>query len=127
MSRRNLTGSFKINGVNIPTPSTYEFSIEDLSSEATGRTMDGTMHKDVVAVKDYYTCTWNHLSWEDASTLLNAINGKTKVTFTYLDPRIVGVWSTGEFYVGQRGGAALDLTQSGRQNWSGISFQFTRI
>ena len=124
---RNLSGSFKINGVSIPTPTSYEYSIEDLSSEATGRTMDGTMHKDVVAVKDYYTCGWDHLSWEDTAVLMNAINGKTRVTFTYLDPRIPGTWSTGNFYVGQRGGAALDLKQTGRQNWSGIKFQFTRI
>lgn len=124
---RNITGQFQINGINIPTPTGYEVGIEDLSSEATGRTLDGTMHKDVVAVKDYYNCTWSHLSWEDIATIMNAIDGKTKVTFRYLDPRYPNQWSTGNFYVGQRGAAAVDLTQDGRQNWSGLKFQFTRI
>lgn len=117
---------FKINGVAIPTPTEYEFSIEDLSSEETGRTLDGVMHKDVVSIKAYYTCTWNKLSWEDTATLMNAINGKTRVTFTHADPRVAGTFVTGNFYIGQRGGSALDLTDQAR-NWSGISFQFTEI
>ena len=117
---------FKINGVAIPTPSTYEFNIEDLSSEATGRTLDGIMHKDVVAVKDYYNCTWAHLSWQDAATLLNAINGKSQVSFTHADPRVPGQFITGEFYVGQRGGAALDLNDS-KRGWRNIKFQFIKI
>lgn len=117
---------FKINGVAIPTPTEYEFSIEDLSSEETGRTLDGVMHKDVVSIKAYYTCTWSKLSWEDTATLMNAINGKTRVTFTHADPRVPGTFVTGNFYIGQRGGSALDLTDQAR-NWSGISFQFTEI
>ena len=78
---------FKVDGTAIPTPSEYGFDIEDLSSEQSGRTLDGMMHKDVVAVKDYYTLTWKKLSWEDAAALLKLVNGKTKVKTVTLSKR----------------------------------------
>jgi len=118
--------NFRINGVVIPTPSTYEFDVEDLSSEETGRTLDGVMHKDVVAVKDTYTCTWNKLSWEDTAKLLNAINAKSKFDFTYVDPRKPNKWLTNKFYVGARTGAALNITDP-KRTWSKISFKFIRV
>lgn len=117
---------FKIDGVEIPTPSTYKFDVEDLSSEATGRTLDGIMHKDVVAVKDYYACTWKRLSWEDAAALLNAIDGKQQVMFTHADPRIPGRWITERFYIGKRSGAALNLKDE-EHTWTDISMTFIRI
>lgn len=115
---------FKIDGVAIPTPSSYVFNEEDLSSEQTGRTLDGTMHKDVVAVKPYYDCKWVSLSWEDASTLLSAVRGKTQVTLTYADPITVGSFITGTFYIGKRSATAIDLTEG---KWGDISFQFIKI
>lgn len=117
---------FKVDGVAIPTPTTYKFGAEDLSSKKSGRTLDGVMHKDVVAVKDYYNCTWKCLSWEDAATLLNAVNGKTKVRFTYADPREPGRWITNDFYIGKRETGALNLKDD-KHTWTDISMQFTRI
>lgn len=117
---------FKIDGVAIPTPSTYEAGIEDLSSEQTGRTLDGVMHKDVVAVKDYYTCTWKSLSWADTATLLNAVNGKTSFMFTYADPRVPNTFLTNKFYVGERTAPALNLADPNK-TWKDISFKFIRI
>ena len=119
-------GSFKINDTAIPTPTTYEWSREDLSSEATGRTLDGVMHKDVVAAKDTYSCTWKKLSWSDAATLLNAIDEKSKVQFTYLDPRVPNQWVTGQFYVGQRTAVALNVKDPAR-TWSNIAFKFIMV
>lgn len=117
---------FKVDGVAIPTPSTYKYQEEDLSSEETGRTLDGTMHKDVVAVKTYYDCTWTKLSWEDAATLISAISGKTKVTFTHADPKVPGTFITGNFYIGKRSSAAMNLKDEER-TWGDISFQFIEI
>lgn len=118
--------AFKINGVDIPAPHEYTYSIEDLSSQATGRTLDGVMHKDVIAVKDTYVCTWKHLSWEDTATILNAIDGKTSVTFTHVDPRVPNQYLTYDFYVGQRGGAAIDVSDPDRA-FTDLSFSFIRI
>lgn len=117
---------FKIDGVAIPTPSEYEVGIEDLSSQQTGRTLDGVMHKDVVATKDYYTCKWATLSWEDIATLLNAIDGKTSFQFTHADPRVPNTFVTSAFYVGERTTPALNLSDE-KKTWKNLSLKFIRI
>lgn len=121
-----MANRFEIDGVAIPTPSTYVFDVEDLSSEESGRTLDGVMHKDVVAVKDTYECTWKKLSWADTATLLNAINGKQQFTFRHVDPRVPNQWIDGTFYVGKRGGTALNIKDP-KRTWSDISMTFIRI
>lgn len=115
---------FKIDGVVIPTPTKYEFSAEDLSSEYTGRTLDGIMHKDVVAVKDYYDCAWHKLSFEDTQQLLNLVDGKTKVMFTHIDPRRSNAYITSEFYIGARKCVAKNLNN---KCWNDITMTFIRI
>lgn len=118
---------FKIDNTSIPTPTTYEPSIEDLSSEETGRlALTGEMTKDVIAVKDSYKCTWRRLSWADNALIMNLIDGKKKVSFTYADPRVPDTWLTNDFYVGQRTCAALDLSDTNR-SWTGLSITFIRI
>lgn len=121
-----ISQPFKINGVAIPTPSDYGFDIEDLSSEQSGRTLDGKMHKDVIDVKDYYTCTWKTLSWTDAAALLKLVDGKTKVSLTYLDPRFPNQLLIHDFYVGKRSGKANNLNNA-KSTWKDITFQFIRI
>ena len=118
---------FKIDGVTIPTPSEYTYNEEDLSTEGvTGRTLDGVMHKDVVASKDYYECKWVFLSWDDIATILNAINEKESFNFTYADPRIPNRFITNRFYVGERSAAALNLTDP-KKSWKSLTLKFIRI
>lgn len=117
---------FKVDGVEIPTPSEYKFSVEDLSTEATGRTLDGIMHKDVVAVKDTYECKWVKLSWADTAKLMSAVDGKTKVSFTHADPRSANLWATHDFYIGQRTCVANNLSDP-KNAWSDINMTFIRI
>lgn len=117
---------FKIDGVAIPTPAEYQAGIEDLSSEQTGRTLDGVMHKDVVASKDYYECKWIFLSWEDIAIILNAINEKESFDFTYADPRVPNRFITNKFYVGERSAAALNLADP-KKSWKSLTLKFIRI
>lgn len=117
---------FKVDGITLPTPDEYKPSVEDLSSEATGRTLDGIMHKDVVAVKDYYEFTWKSLSWEDTAKVFNAVNGKTQVTLMYADPRIPNTFLTNRFYVGKRSCEAANLNDP-VCTWKNITLTFTRI
>ena len=121
-----LKTPFKINGTVIPVPSEYGFDIEDLSSEESGRTLDGIMHKDVVATKDYYTCTWKKLSWQDTASLLKLVDGKTKVRLTYVDPRKPNQVLVNDFYIGKRSGKANNLNNP-TNTWKDITFQFIRI
>ena len=117
---------FTVDGVALPTPDEYKPGIEDLSSEATGRTLDGQMHKDVVDIKDYYEFTWKKLSWVDAAKVFNAVDGKTEVTLTYVDPRKPFMWLSNKFYVGKRTCAALNINDP-VNTWKDISLTFTRI
>ncbi len=117
---------FMIDGTPIPTPSEYTFNVEDLSSQNTGRTLDGMMHKDVVAVKDTYDCTWKKLSWQDAADLLNAINAKEQFSFTHADPRVPGQFVTGTYYVGKRSSVALNLNNNSN-TWHDIKMTFIQV
>lgn len=121
-----MSFQFKVDGVAIPTPTGYVFNVEDLSTEQTGRTLDGVMHKDVVADKDTYECTWAKLSWSEAATLLNALNKKTEVDFTHADPRIPNQMVTYKFYVGKRSSTCGIISESGG-TWKDIKFSFIRI
>ena len=121
-----MSYQFKIDNIVIPTPTEYKFNVEDLSSEQTGRTLDGVMHKDVVAVKDSYECKWSSLSWSDAATLLNAIDGKTEFNFTHADPRIPNQMVTSKFYVGKRSSSVAIITDS-VSKWKDIQFTFIKI
>lgn len=116
----------KVDGIALPIPSTYNFDIEDLSSAATGRTLDGIMHKDVVSTKAYIECSWKKLSWDDAATILNAVDGKPQFVLDYVDPRVPNQILRGDFYVGKRGGVALNLNDANR-TWQDISFTFIQI
>ncbi len=117
---------FKVDGITLPTPDDYKPGIEDLSSEATGRTLDGIMHKDVVAIKDYYEFTWKYLSWTDAATVFNAVDGKTEVQLTYADPRYPNRFLTNRFYVGKRSCSAGNLNDP-VHTWKNVTLTFTRI
>lgn len=115
---------FKIDGVVIPTPDKMTWSIEDLSSDETGRSLDGVMHKDVVAVKDYYNCEWKVLSGEEAALLLSLVDGRREFSFYHRDPR--GNWATGTYYVGKRDGEAYDLTDP-VMTFKNVKMQFTKV
>lgn len=121
-----MVGKFMIDGVEIPTPSSFTAGIEDISSSDTGRTMDGIMHKDVIAVKATYDCSWQLLNWDDCARILNAVDGKSRVQFTYPDPRVPNVFVTGDFYVGKRSAPAYVLVD-GKERWKGVSFSFVEV
>lgn len=117
---------FRFDGVELPTPDKYQCGEEDMSSSKTGRTLDAKMHKDVVAVKDYYTLTWESLSWETAAQILSAVRGKSQGRFTYADPSIPRQFITGDFYVGKRSTEAVNLSTA-LNNFGNLTMQFTRI
>ena len=121
-----MVGEFMIDGVVIATPSSFEPNIEDISSAQTGRTMDGVMHKDVIAVKASYDCSWNLLNWDDCAALLNAVDGKSEVAFTHPDPRVPNEFITKQFYIGARKAPALSLV-NGRERWAGAAMTFIEV
>lgn len=84
----NYPGVLYIDGVKVPTPQTYNWSVEDLDAEeGTGRNnADGEMFRDRVATKRKLSFTWPPLSIADTSRLLKALE-PVFIEVRYLDAR----------------------------------------
>lgn len=112
----------KINGTKIKTPSSFAWGLQDLSSEDAGRTLDGVMHKDIVAQKRKLDCSWSGLTSEEASTLLQAVNSSIFLDITYPDA-LSGREETRKFYTGDKS-APVHMWTSGQKTYSSVSFNF---
>lgn len=94
----------KVNGVTIPTPSTYQVSLQDISKAE--RNANGLMILERITTKRKIEMSWAYLSQSDLSKLLQAVSG-VFFTVQYLDPED-GALKTGEFYCGDRSAGAID-------------------
>lgn len=114
----------KVNGVPLAqAPSEFKVTALDLDDgETTTRTADGLLHRDRVAVKRSIDMSWGLLSWEDISSILQAMAG-TFFEFTYPDA-MDGAYVTKTMYVGNRPAPAA-LSQGGTVYWSGLQVTLT--
>jgi len=113
----------KIDGVAIKSPSVFTWGFADISSEESGRnTNDGKMNKDIIASKRSLSCTWNNLSKEEVSKILQLVCGKAYVKVTYPDA-LSGKDETREFYVGDRS-APVKVWNTTQKIFSSLSFNF---
>lgn len=69
----------------IPTPSTWNWSYQDLSSDDSGRDLSGTMHKDIVSVKRKNECSWMNVQPSVARSVMAAAKSAVFVSFRYYD------------------------------------------
>lgn len=98
----------KIGTTDLPTPSEYSVSINDLTKAE--RTANGTMTIDRVATKRKIELSWRYLSRNDLQTMLNLFND-VKFQVTYMDP-VTNANRTSYFYVGDRSVGMLDFVNS---------------
>ena len=66
--------TFKVNGTDVPTPSKFGWSLQDVSASDSGRTQDALMHKNRVAQKEKIQLTWNYPQPDVVSTVLQMFN-----------------------------------------------------
>ena len=114
----------QINGIDIADPKTLTWDIYDLDGEeGAGRTQDGLMHRDRVAVKRKINCTWGPLELEEMSRLLKSMDD-VFFTLRYPDAHD-GMYREGEFYVGDRS-TPLYMWNDAKQKylWEGLSANF---
>jgi len=76
--------NLKLNGTKIPTPEN-DVQIEEIEISAAERTASGRMVKDIIAIKNAYTLTYDGLLPADALTFINAFRSGEPVTFEYED------------------------------------------
>lgn len=91
----------KIQGTTIKTPSSLTWGYSDLSSEESGRTLDGKSHKDIIAPKVKLECVWSNPTASETSALLLAVCPYAYRNVTYLDP-MTNTEVTKSFYTGDK-------------------------
>lgn len=96
----------------IPTPSTWTWSYQDLSSDDSGRDLSGTMHKDIVSVKRKNECSWMNKDPSVAKAIMAAAKSKVFIEFKYFD-LFDGATKTITVYTG-------DITATAQQAQSGL-------
>lgn len=110
---------YKVGNLYIPTPSSYEWTEEDVSHPDAGRTLDALMHKKTITQKVALNMAWQNVSTEIASEVLNAFTQSEYFTVEYLDVR-QGGYVTKTFYLGNR---TSPLYNSRLGVWSNVSFK----
>lgn len=88
------------NNTNIPCPSTYVWSVNDVSDSDAGRTEDGLMHKMRIGRKRKLELEWQNVTTAIAHTVLTAF-APEYVSVKCLDP-LAGGLVTKRFYSGDQ-------------------------
>ena len=88
----------RVDGVAIKTPSSFKWSLQDVSASDAGRTTDAKMHKMRVARKRKIALGWNAVSPTDAQAILQAFSPEY-FNVTYFDP-LENSTITKKFYAG---------------------------
>lgn len=101
-----------VDGVTLPSPSKYEFSIQDVSKGDSGRAESGKMYKGKVTEKRKIVLEWPIKKLADTATILNAFEPEY-ITVTFYDLR-KNRTDTSEFYSGDRK-AAIKTWWEGNQ------------
>lgn len=91
---------FKVNGTDVPTPSEFGWSIQDVSAPDSGRTLDAMMHKERVARKEKIQLKWLGKTPEVAAQILQLFQDEY-FNVTYRCPLTNSV-VTKEFYCGDQ-------------------------
>lgn len=93
-----LMAKMYVNGQECPTPSVFQWSLQDISQSDAGRTQDGIMHKNRTGQKRKIQLQWNAPKPEVASRVLQLFNGEY-FDVTYPDP-LSNATETRTFYRG---------------------------
>lgn len=108
-----------VDGVEIKTPSVFNYSLQDVSDSASGRTLDALMHKNRIAQKIKISLSWNSPTPDETSAILKAFNPEY-IMVKYPDAK-ENQYVTKEFYVGDRS-APIKIWAIGNKRYSQVSF-----
>ena len=92
---------------NIPAPSKYDWTVNDVSSADAGRTEDGLMHKLRIARKRKVELEWANVPRSTVNTVLQAFSPEY-VEVNYLDP-LTNSYTTKTFYSGDQASQAYNV------------------
>lgn len=114
----------KINNVVIAKyPIKFTVTVLDLDdSEASVRTLDGTLNRNRIAVKRQIEMEFSALKWSEISSILQAMQSEF-FDFYYPDP-MIGTYVTYKMYVGNRP-APVAIEKNGELWWEGLNVTLT--
>lgn len=113
-----------VGSTTLPNPAKMTWGENDLSSEASGRNLQGEMLKDLVAKKVKIEVEWGPLTPAQSNTILTAITASVYLQVTYPDAK-AGTNVTKTMYVGDRSSEVLLFkVVGGVQYWSGLKVSF---
>jgi hypothetical protein len=116
-----------INGLEIPAPSKFNITYNDLDSEETGRSIDGNLHRDVIGT-NFRTIDleWKTMERDALKRLLKALSNKT-FSVTYYDP-IMDDKVTKTMYAGNRKVDMYNyIIDNGKPLWIDISVSLIQV
>lgn len=94
-----MARNFQWRGTTVPFPTTLSWANHDISTENSGRSKSGKMHKRNVAVKRELNASWIMVPDSQSASVLGTIKGNVFGTLKYPDPQ-AGEDVTKTFYTG---------------------------
>lgn len=110
----------KVDGVELPTPSGYVVSLNELSKSE--RNANGTMIKEVIGYKYKVEAGWNLLTQVQMSVLM-AVKRKNFFTLDFIDMD-TGQPKTGTFYASDPKAKAMRFKDNRVDKWLDIKMSF---
>lgn len=114
----------KVDGVEMPCPSSFSWGLQDISASESGRTDDTIMHKNRVGQKRKIALQWNVKDRKTTAFILQSFNPEY-ISVTYPDA-MSGTDETRTFYVGDRT-APVKYWWVGKQLYGSISFDIIEV
>lgn len=113
-----------VDGVELPTPSSFEWGLIDVSASDSGRTQDGKMHKNRITQKRQIKLSWNGTNKPRTAQILQMVNPEY-ISVTYPDA-MSGTDETRTFYVGDRNGIIKIWTVNNKR-YETLSFNLIEV
>lgn len=113
-----------VDGVELPTPSSFEWGLIDVSASDSGRTQDGKMHKNRIAQKRQIKLSWNGTDKARTAKILQMVNPEY-IRVTYPDA-MRGADETRIFYVGDRS-APIKIWIVNNKRYETLSFDLIEV
>lgn len=122
-----MSEKFTIDGTEIRTPTTYKPVFATTSTEDSDRTQDLIMHNTPMGTIAGYDLTWDSLTSEEISVIINLMMNKPYFQFHHRDPRNANGWSTSEFYASNYSMQAQRLGERTGELWAGLTINVRSI
>ena len=122
-----MSEKFTIDGTEIRTPTTYKPVFATTSTEDSDRTQDLIMHNTPMGTIAGYDLTWDSLTSEEISVIINLMMNKPYFQFHHRDPRNASGWSTSEFYASNYSMQAQRLGERTGELWAGLTINVRSI